>query len=436
MKVFFDMVGCRLNQAEIEKMGMEFRQAGHNIVANDTEADLVVVNTCSVTHQAASDSRQKIRRYAGNQNQQVIATGCWSTLEPTNARDLGQHVTVIHNQDKDHLVANFLRQQPEITSSHLFDQEPLERSSIAGLRQKTRSFIKVQDGCDNRCTFCVTTIARGRGISMDAKSIINEINAAYTAGSKEVVLTGVHLGSWGQDFAKPQHLANLLDMILSDTDVPRIRLSSLEPWDLNEQFFSRWSDPRLCRHLHLPLQSGSDATLRRMLRKTTRSSFRHLTEQARRYIPGLSITTDLITGFPAESEQEFFETKAFVQEMQFSGGHVFTYSERDGTPAARIRQSVPHPIRKQRNNQLQSVIRLSAEKFKTSQIGQQAEVLWEASNVRTENGWLMSGLTSNYIRVFAHADQYLWNQIDPVQLSGLHAEGMLAEILVSNQKNQ
>ena len=435
MNVFFDMVGCRLNQAEIEKMGMEFRQAGHTVVANATEADLVVVNTCSVTQQAASDSRQKIRRYAADQKIEVIATGCWSTLEPANAQTLGQRISVIHNQDKDSLVANYLRQQPAQSTDHLFDKEPLERLAVAGLRQKTRAFIKVQDGCDNRCTFCITTIARGNGISVDAKSVINEINAAWLAGSKEVVLTGVHLGSWGQDLTQPLHLANLLDMIIAETDVPRIRLSSLEPWDLNEQFFIRWSNPRLCRHLHLPLQSGSDATLRRMLRKTSRASFRQLTEQARKNISGLSITTDLIAGFPGETDKEFNETLAFVEEMQFSGGHVFTYSEREGTPAARIRQTVPYPIRKDRNKQLQAVIHQSAEEFKASQIGQQAEVLWEASNVRTEDGWLMSGLTSNYIKVFAHARRYLWNQIDAVQLSGIHAEGMLGNILVADKTN-
>ena len=415
MKVYFDMVGCRLNQAEIEKMSLEFRQAGHEIVGQAENADLVVVNTCSVTTQAASDSRQKIRRYGQGEGKEVVVTGCWSTIEPAAASGIKNVIKVVPNQEKDHLVRQVL-QQKNIPLQDLFESEPLERGHLPGLRQRTRAFIKVQDGCDNRCTFCITRIARGQGVSRPAKEVISEINAAAEGGSNEVVLTGVHLGSWGQDLPSRSHLGDLLKLILANTSIPRIRLSSLEPWDLDGEFFTLWENKRLCQHLHLPLQAGSDATLRRMLRNTNTANFRSLVQQARQTIPNLSITTDLIAGFPGESETEFTETLAFVEEMAFSGGHVFTYSERAGTPAARIRDQVPHHIRKERNGALQKVIKKSANDFVISQIGQVGQVLWEASQVRTEKGWRMSGLTSNYIRVFTHTPQHLWNQIDQVRL--------------------
>ena len=254
-------------------------------------------------------------------------------------------------------------------------------------------------------------------------------NAAAESGSKEAVLTGVHLGSWGQDLPSRDHLSSLLKAILANTSIPRIRLSSLEPWDLDGEFFTLWENTRLCRHLHLPLQAGSDATLKRMLRNTNTANFRSLVQQARQTIPNLSITTDLIAGFPAESESEFAETLTFVEEMAFAGGHTFSYSERAGTPAARIRDQVPHHIRKERNAALQKVIRQSATDFVTSQIGQVGEVLWEASQVRTEHGWRMSGLTSNYIRVYTYTPQHLWNQIDHVQLCHQIEDGAEGVIL-------
>ena len=428
MNVYFDMVGCRLNQAEIDKMALEFRSAGHTIVTNASKANLVVVNTCSVTTQAASDSRQKVRQYARMGDTEVISTGCWSTLQPIEASQLGQGVRVIPNAQKDRLVQQVLGEHPSLKLS-LMDTEPIDRVLMPGVRQRTRAFIKVQDGCDNLCTFCITRVARGKGVSRPAQDVIEEINNASQNGIQEVVLTGVHLGSWGQDQPTPAHLYDLLTLILAQTNVPRIRLSSLEPWDLDERFFGLWQNDRMCGHLHLPLQAGSDATLHRMLRKTSTSSFRRLVQQARAAIPNLSITTDLIAGFPGESDQEFAETLAFVEEMAFSGGHVFTYSERDGTPAARIRTQVPHPIRKERNAALQQAIASSAAAFTRSQIGRTEKVLWEASPRRNENGWLMTGYSANYVRVHAQAPRILWNQIDTVKLENVAADGLNGIIL-------
>jgi threonylcarbamoyladenosine tRNA methylthiotransferase MtaB len=205
-----------------------------------------------------------------------------------------------------------------------FDLEPLARQPVPGGRLRTRAFIKVQDGCDNRCTFCITTLARGAGRSLPVEAILADINAALAGGAQEIVLTGVHLGSWGQDFETPQKIRDLIETILAEAPVIRLRLSSLEPWDLEADFFSLWQDQRLARHLHLPLQSGSAATLRRMARKTTPEDFARLVAAAREHIPEVAITTDVIAGFPGESEAEFAESLEFVRQMNFAGGHVFT----------------------------------------------------------------------------------------------------------------
>jgi threonylcarbamoyladenosine tRNA methylthiotransferase MtaB len=269
MKVYLDSIGCRLNQSEIESIACQFRIAGHEIVAKAEMADLAVVNTCAVTNEAASDSRGKIRQIARAGVGQIIPTGCWTTLQPREAAVLPNVACVVSNDRKDYLVQDIL-----FPTQEKFDVEPLARLPLPGLRKRTRAFIKVQDGCDNHCTFCITTVARGRSRSRSVAEVIQDVRYALRGGTKEIVLTGVHLGAWGQDF--DGHLRKLIAAILRITDIPRMRLSSLEPWDLNADFFSLWEDKRLMPHLHLPLQSGCSATLRRMARKTTPSSFREL----------------------------------------------------------------------------------------------------------------------------------------------------------------
>ncbi len=291
MKVYLDTIGCRLNQSEIENMARQFRVAGHEIVAIPESADLAVVNTCAVTAKAASDSRGKIRHIARSGVEEIVATGCWTTLQPKEAAALPGVLHVVTNSRKDRLVSDVLNLPQET-----FDQEPIARERLPGLHHRTRAFIKVQDGCDNHCTFCITTVARGQGRSRPLAQILTDIQAALAGETKEIILTGVHLGSWGQDFGR--HLRDLVGAILRETDVPRLRLSSLEPWDLDEDFFSLWEDRRLCAHLHLPLQSGSASTLKRMARKTTPTSFRKLVAAARRIIPEAAITTDIIARVP------------------------------------------------------------------------------------------------------------------------------------------
>ncbi len=415
MNIFLDMVGCRLNQSEIENYARQFVSAGHNLVENAAEADLVVLNTCTVTAAAAADSRAKIRQAHRAGAPRIAVTGCWSTLHPEDAKGLEGVTFVIPNQAKDNLVKEIL---PE------FEQEPIARQPIPGARHRTRAFIKVQDGCDNHCTFCVTRLARGSSRSRPISEVLADINAALQvnpvdrpdASAREIVLSGVHLGSWGQDFSPPWHLHQLIHAILQNTPVERLRLSSLEPWDLDEDFFSLWENPRLCRHLHLPLQSGSTSTLQRMGRNTNPQDFACLLKTARKHIPEVAITTDIIVGFPGETEGEFMESCAFIQSMEFAGGHVFAYSPRPGTAAARLPNPIPSAEQKSRSAMVRQVLEQSAQQYRLNHVGRTLPVLWESLRSIEQNSIKMSGLTDNYLRVNTLTPEPLWNQISLVKI--------------------
>jgi threonylcarbamoyladenosine tRNA methylthiotransferase MtaB len=423
MKIYLDTIGCRLNQAEIENMARGFRSAGHEIVASAELAEMAVVNTCAVTNDAVSVSRGKIRQIARAGVNEIVATGCWTTLQPNEALKLPNILHVVPNSQKDNLVARVLDLRPAT-----FDLEPLSRQPLPGLHRRTRAFIKVQDGCNNQCTFCITTVARGDARSRAIADVIQDIQFALDGGAKEIVLTGVHLGSWGYEF--DSHLTELIQAILRETDVPRLRLSSLEPWDLSTDFFSLWTNTRLMPHLHLPLQAGSESTLRRMRRNTSPSSFRELVSAAREAIPDVAITTDIIAGFPGETEKEFAQTLDFVCEMNFAGGHVFTYSPRPGTGAARMKGQVKPELRKKRNHILHDVLEESATPYREKFIGRTMSVLWESTSEMGERGWLMEGLTENYLRVQAFAPAPRWNEIDRVVVDECVGEKLKGNILM------
>jgi threonylcarbamoyladenosine tRNA methylthiotransferase MtaB len=258
--------------------------------------------------------------------------------------------------------------------------------------------------------------------------IVTDIDSALKGGAQEIVLTGVHLGSWGLDFQPARHIPDLVSALLARTSAPRLRLSSLEPWDLEADFFSLWGDPRLCRHLHLPLQSGSTSVLRRMRRKTTPDSFAALVRSARRAIPEVTITTDVIAGFPGETDEEFAETLEFVKSMHFAGGHVFSYSARPGTPAARMKGQVRGEEVKARSAALRRVLAESTEAILQKFIGKTMPVLWEAVSILTDEGWQIEGLTDNYIRVTAISPEPRWNRINQVLLRTASAGGCSGEI--------
>lgn len=412
MKVHLRTLGCRLNQAEIDAMARQFQQQGHEIVADASQADQVVVNTCAVTNDAGRSSRQLVRQLHREQpDAKLTVTGCYAQIAPSEIRVLPGVERIVDNLSKDRLVVLVTGQPIES-----FDQEPLSRASRLGAVGRTRAFVKVQDGCDNACTFCVTTIARGPGRSRPLPEVVAEIRTLRDIGCQEVVLTGVHLGSYGHDLGDAAGLSHLVRAILAGTDVPRLRLSSLEPWDLSPDFFDLWSDPRLCRHLHMPLQSGCDATLKRMLRRTSQAQFRVLIQAARERIPGVSITTDVIVGFPGETDAEFAVSEAFIHAMDFAGLHVFRYSRRPGTAAARMRGAVREDVQKERSARLIAHSEAAEQRFAAQWTGHTLPILWENISGATGQGFVNTGYTDHYVRVKAVHPRVLTNLITPARL--------------------
>ncbi len=428
MKVYLHSIGCRLNQSELETLARQLLAAGHEVVDSPAQADKIVINTCAVTAEAARDGRNLTRRFhRQNRAAEILLTGCYATIAPDKLAQVEGAGRVIANADK----ANLLRiMDPHApTDLPLYEKEPILRELLTGTAGNTRAFIKVQDGCNNRCTFCVTTIARGAGQSRHLGDVVAEIQALAAAGYQEVVLTGVHLGSYGHDFGNQFGLKELVQAILAHTDIPRLRLSSLEPWDIAPGFFELWENPRLLPHLHMPLQSGSDGVLRRMARRTSRADFRELAVAARAAIPHLSLTTDLIVGFPSETEAEFAQSLDFVREMAFSRLHVFTYSSRPGTAAARMPNHLPKAVKKERAARMIALGQELSQTFHEQFVGQEAEVLWETAVSANGSGLQWVGYTDNYIRVQAAGPADLFNRITSIRLHAPRPDGMMGEIV-------
>jgi threonylcarbamoyladenosine tRNA methylthiotransferase MtaB len=424
MKIYLDMVGCRLNQSELESMASQFAAAGHTLVADPSQADLAVVNTCTVTAAAAADSRKTLRRVARSGAGQIIATGCWSEICPDRALELPGVTRVVPNADKDRLVSMLLDLEENV-----IDLEPIQRIAVPGARSRTRAFIKAQDGCRHQCSFCITTLARGDSRSIQASQVVSEIRAALRGGFQEAVLTGVQLGSWGADLEPRRGLGDLVEEVLKKTDLPRLRLSSLEPWDVRPGLIRLIGDSRVARHLHLPLQSGSSATLRRMGRAITPDRYAEILEMIREEVPGIAITTDILAGFPGESEGEFQQSLDFIRRMDFSGGHVFNYSPREGTPAAVMSDQVPPPTRKARAAAIRQLISTSADSYRRSHLDREVVVLWEKAEDRGDQGWINSGLTDNYLRVEARSSGNKRNTFSRVRITALLPDGLAGEIV-------
>lgn len=432
MRIRVDSIGCRLNISEIEEMGRQFAAQGHRLVGPGEVADLYVFNTCAVTHLAARKSRQVIRQMRrANARAKVVVTGCYAELSPQEVSALGVDL-VVGNEQKDEL--------PELLMAQgwLLDADPIPTVDgvsfispipLAEEMEHTRAFVKVQDGCDNRCTFCIVTVARGAGRSRTVADVVTEINRLVETGYQEAVLSGVHLGSYGHDLGDQNGLQTLVKTILAETELPRLRLSSLEPWDLGEDFFELWQDERLLPHLHLPLQSGCDATLRRMARHTGQAQFAHLVEAARAAIPDLSITTDIIVGFPGETDQEFSESIAFVEAMAFARLHIFRYSRREETAAAKMRGQVSAPVAQARSRQMHALNIELERNFRQKFIGRSMPVLWESSEP-FGFGRQWSGLTGNYLRVVTQTGPAidLRNRVIATELSELAPAALVGQL--------
>jgi threonylcarbamoyladenosine tRNA methylthiotransferase MtaB len=349
-----------------------------------------------------------------------VATGCYASLA-----DHGLDADLVVSNDQKADLISLLEarledwgfQSPQGSESH---------DGLGRLSPRTRPLVKIQDGCDNACTYCIVRIVRGRQRSRPRDEILTQIASLAQQGYHEVVLTGVHIGSYGSDAASGDDLASLVRDILSQTpSLGRLRLSSIEPWDISAGFFALWRDPRLCRHLHLPLQSGCDTTLRRMNRNYTTAQFADLVAQAREAIPGLAVTTDLIIGFPGETENAFATSLGFVERMAFARVHVFPYSSRPDTPAALMPDQIDPRIRRQRARHVKRVAEHSARAFREQFIGQVIPVLWEKQ--RADGQW--SGLTDNYIRVFAPSRAVLAGRCLPTRMVCLEAGGLKGELV-------
>lgn len=414
-KVFFDMVGCRLNQAEIERLAETFRLKGYEITPDPKNADIIIVNTCCVTHKAAADSRKMVRHYQSMGTSRVLATGCWATLFKNEALNDLEVINLIPNTKKDQI--------PDLFSdNHDFRLNAPRVKPELGHRSRTRAFVKVQDGCDNKCAYCATQLARGKSRSLPAEAVLAHLKLLETEGIKEVVLSGVQLGSWGRDLGL--ELADLLLLILEHTSLPRIRLSSIEPWEISPRLISLWSNKRMLPHLHIPLQSGSDDILQAMRRQNDTTTYKNLLANIRAKFPEIAISTDIIVGFPGEDDAKFNESLAFVESCNFSRGHVFQFSPMEFTAAASLPGQVLAIIKKSRSQLMLQSMQAAQHIHNAQQVERIVEVLIEG-----KRGQFATGLTPDYQRVKLITDQDLHNTIQNVRLSGLDgAEAFIGEL--------
>lgn len=391
-------LGCKLNQADSEAIARELMARGCEVIDRPSTADAYIINTCSVTHVADRKSRHLVRlaRRLGGPTAPIALTGCYpETAGAAVARETGADL-VLGNRDKPALVASLLG---------------YGRSAVAPPARplRTRAFVKAQEGCNDVCAFCIVPRTRGREVSVPVRRVVEEVLEREAAGVQEVVITGTQLGAYGRDLGATP--ADLIRALLAETSVPRIRFSSLQPQDMTPELVALWQDPRLCRHFHLALQSGCDATLARMRRRYDTRRFREAVELVRAAVPGAAITTDVIVGFPGETWSEFEASVAFCQEIGFSGIHVFPYSRRQGTTADKLPGHVPPDIKRERVRRMLGLAEASARRFREAHVGRIVSVLWE-TRVRDEaSGDVWEGLTDDYVRVRARSSADLMNRI-------------------------
>ncbi|MCG6941079.1 MAG: MiaB/RimO family radical SAM methylthiotransferase [Thiohalocapsa sp.] len=410
LRVQLQTLGCRLNEAELEAWARQFRRRGCRIAGAGEPADLLVVNTCAVTAEAVRKSRKLLRRLKREHpGARLVVSGCAASLDAANLGDARIDL-VVDNADKDRLVdiaAQALAlPEPEASDAHMDAAEALFA------RGRQRAFVKVQDGCRYQCTFCVTTVARGAERSRPLHEIISEINAVAGnqsgiesgigagIGAQEIILTGVQLGGYGRDLAAAPapDLTRLIAAVLRETDVPRIRLGSVEPWDLPDGFWCLFENPRLMPHLHLPLQSGADTVLRRMARRCRTDEFRGLVHAARAAIPDFNVSTDVIVGFPGETDAEWRQTMDFVASIGFGQLHIFPYSRRAGTRAAALPDQVPEPVKRARARQLHELDAVLRAEALGALVGRSLPILIEGENADAL-GRYAAGFTPSYLPV-------------------------------------
>jgi len=395
-------LGCKLNQADSQALARELLAHGCQVIDRPAPADALIINACSVTHVADRKSRHLVRlarRLAPEAA--VVLTGCYE--QDGSGHDLAQRLGadwLVANADKPAIAQCLLRHWQE--QGHLGTGTTAIKPSVA---LRTRASVKVQEGCNEVCAFCIVPRTRGRERSVPMRDVVAEVLARQVEGVKEVVLTGTQVGNYGRDLGLAQGPTDLLAALLVETTVPRLRLSSLQAQDISESLLRLWQNRRLCCHIHLPLQSGSDRILAAMRRRYTTDQFRQAVALIRRWLPDVAITTDVIVGFPSEGDEDFQRTHDLCQELAFAAIHVFPYSRRPGTLAALAKEQVPHAVKRQRLEGMLKLARASAAAFRACFRGRTLDVLWEDARARRHGQPpLWRGLTDNYLRVYTCAE--------------------------------
>lgn len=423
-------LGCKVNAYETEAMQHLLEEAGYEIVPFTQKADVYVINTCSVTNMADRKSRQMLHKAKkNNPNSIVVAAGCYvQTSEKEVLNDLS--VDIVIGNDRKHDLVRLLEEYSLDSVNDTVDdindgKHDFEELFIDQTKEHTRAFIKVQDGCNQFCSYCIIPYARGRVRSRRFENVIAEVERLAANGFKEVVLTGIHLSSYGVDFEEATGLLELIQAVNAVKGIERIRLGSLEPKIVTEHFASELSKlDKICPHFHLSLQSGCDATLKRMNRKYTTKEYERGCELLRKYFVHPAITTDVIVGFPGETEEEFEQTKAYLEHIHFYEMHIFKYSKRKGTRAAVMPDQIDEQIKAARSEKLIALGHDMSKEFRKFYIGKNEEVLFEEKAVIGDKEYFV-GYTKEYVKVAKETDENLENQIVSGRISGMLTDEIL-----------
>lgn len=431
-------LGCKVNQAEATRWEVALGRVGVELRDGGDRCDLVVVNTCSVTMDADKSARRIIRQAArANPGAFVAVTGCYAATDATAVGALEGVDLVVPNEDKEALLEGLAGAGvvPLIPTEGWI--HPSERpgwvTTAPLLGRRARAFVKVQDGCNSHCTYCIVPRARGPQRSRSIDAIVDEMILLESLGYSEVVLTGVQIGAYGRDWdrsirrirASGPTLTRLVEQVLSRTRIQRVRISSIQPQDWPPGFIELWSDPRMCRHLHLPMQSGCDRTLKRMVRRYRAADFAKLADRLRAEIPDVAITADVMVAFPGETEADHQESMVFMREMALADAHVFRYSPRLGTAAIRLSGDVPPEAARRRSQEAHAIVAGCRAEFQSRFVGRTMSVLFEEPVVGEDEMW--SGLTDNYLRIRARGDG-LEGMIRDVHLDAIDGEFVRGEL--------
>ncbi len=429
-RIAFTTLGCKVNLYDSEAMAELFAEKGYEIVDFDDVADIYVINTCTVTNFGDKKSRQMIRRARRqNKNSIIVATGCYAQVAPQTVAEIEGINIVIGTKDRGkvvEIVENYRAEKGVLNAvTDIRGEKEFERLRVSNLKDRTRAYIKIQEGCNRYCTYCIIPYARGPVRSRKPEDVIDEVKTLAKNGFKEVVLTGIHVASYGLDLENI-NLADIIEQVHSVDGIERIRFSSMEPKACDDEFVARMAKlPKVCEHYHLSLQSGSDTTLKKMNRRYTAEEYAAACERLRKAFPDVAITTDIIVGFPTETDENFNESYEFAEKMRLSKIHVFPYSPKAGTPAAKIRPQIAPDVKNERSHKMLELSTRLNKEFISRYIGSTMEVLFE----RLEGDYY-EGHTRNYIKVLCKSDSDLTNKLVNVKLTGIAGEETMYGMLM------